>query len=64
MPSLAGAPGRHSAADGGHRAGGLRACHRARGGLELLPVEITNVTGQEHEDSWLYTVARAGPMAT
>ena len=34
------------------------------GQLELLPVEITNVTGQEEEATWFYTVARAGPMAT
>ena len=34
------------------------------GRLELVPVEITNVTGQAEEASWFYTVARAGPMAT
>ena len=31
------------------------------GGLELLPVEITNVTGQADEDSWLYTITRRVP---
>ena len=34
------------------------------GRLELLPVEITNVTGQADEDSWLYTITRAGPVST
>ena len=34
------------------------------GGLELLPVEITNVTGQAEEDTWFYTLARSGPMST
>ena len=36
----------------------------AAGQLDMLPVEITNVTGQAEEESWIYTVARAGPMAT
>ena len=34
------------------------------GRLGMLPVEITTVTGQAEEESWVYTVARAGPMAT
>ena len=34
------------------------------GGLELLPVEITNVTGGAEEDTWFYTLARSGPMST
>ena len=34
------------------------------GQLELLPVEITNVQGGSEEESWFYTLARSGPMAT
>ena len=34
------------------------------GRLDMLPVEITNVQGGAEEESWIYTVARAGPMAT
>ena len=34
------------------------------GRLELLPVEITNVTGQADEDSWVYTLSRSGPAST
>ena len=34
------------------------------GQLDMLPVEITHVTGQEEEATWIYTLARAGPMAT
>ena len=33
------------------------------GRLELLPVEITNVTGQAEEASWFYTLSRPGPSA-
>ena len=31
------------------------------GRLELLPVEITNVTGQAEEASWFYTISTPGP---
>ena len=34
------------------------------GRLEMLPVSITNVTGLAEEESWTYTLARAGPMST
>ena len=34
------------------------------GQIDMLPVEITNVQGGVEEESWIYTVARAGPMAT
>ena len=34
------------------------------GQLQMLPVEITNVQGGSEEASWIYTVARSGPMAT
>ena len=34
------------------------------GQIGMLPVEITNVVGQAEEETWVYTVARAGPMAT
>ena len=34
------------------------------GRLGMLPVSITNVQGQADEETWGYTVARAGPMAT
>ena len=31
------------------------------GRLEMLPVEITNVTGQAEEESWFYTLSTPGP---
>ena len=34
------------------------------GRLEMLPVSITNVTGQSAEETWIYTLARSGPLAT
>ena len=34
------------------------------GRLGMLPVEITNVQGGAEEESWIYTLARAGPLAT
>ena len=34
------------------------------GQIGMLPVSITNVVGQAEEETWIYTVARAGPMAT
>ena len=34
------------------------------GGLELLPVEIVNISGGAAEDTWFYTLARSGPMST
>ena len=34
------------------------------GQLQMLPVEITNVTGLAEEESWTYTLARAAPQAT
>ena len=34
------------------------------GQLQMLPVGITNVQGGAEEESWIYTLARAGPMAT
>ena len=33
------------------------------GGLDLIPVEITNVQGGAEEESWIYTLSRPGPSA-
>ena len=34
------------------------------GRIGMIPVEITDVTGQEEEATWVYTVARSSPLAT
>ena len=51
--------------DGGHwRQSAFELVITLDGRLELLPVEIVNVTGQAAEESWVYTLSRSGPAST